>query len=405
MSDKRSESSTWVKRPPLWHRDFTLISLANLIMAVPFYFMMVLIPLFLEQELHCEKHWVGYVMASYTLAAIVARPITGALLDALGRRRIYLFTFSLFTVCFLGYPLIVSVIGVLSLRFLHGIAWGGMSTSGNTVAIDLTPPSRRGEGIGIFGLSMTLAMAVGPSLGLGIWRYTQSFSVAFYIAAALCAVGLILGITVRIPTVKISHTRTQSLWGRLRVSQLFSRDALPAACLVLWLEMPYGLLMGFITLYAKSLPQANAALFFLLYAIGVMVTRFTAGRIYDKWGPKSLVPVGISLLTVGFLMLCLWVSTVGYYWSALPLGLGYGILSPTLQAMANQGVATQHRGAANSTFLTFFDMGIGCGMVGFGVLLHYTSYAISFAMAALLVLLGLPLFYGIILPRSKVNRL
>ena len=74
----------------------------------------------------------------------------------------------LFSTVFFGYTWGTSILFVLVLRFLHGLTWGSMSTAGSTIAVDLVPQKRRGEGIGIFGLSMTIAMAIGPLIAIAI---------------------------------------------------------------------------------------------------------------------------------------------------------------------------------------------------------------------------------------------
>lgn len=385
----------------MWNRDFSLITSANLLMAVPFYFMTVLLPLFLSGPLGCSDQWVGIVMSSYTVASILARPVTGALVDSLNRRTIYVLTFSLFTLCFLGYPWVAGLGSMLALRFLHGVGWGSMSTASHSVAIELMPLSRRGEGIGIFGLSMPLAMALGPWLGLWIYGETGSFDVTFYVAACICALGLGLGLGVRVP--EHAHGRSvKRLMVKLKPSNLFLRRSLGASLVVFVLQVPYGSIMSFITLYAVEIGEdVSSAVFFAVYSVGVLLTRLFAGRIFDRQGPRWLVLVGCVLCFMGYALLSQFPTAMVYYLSALPLGLGYGITSPPLQAMANRGVHERDRGAANSTFLTFFDIGIGTGMVVFGALIGTFGYRVAFGVGSALILIGYALFRFWIYPAYR----
>ena len=99
----------------------------------------------------------------------------------------------LFTLTFFGYPLATSILFVLILRFVHGLTWGSMSSAGSTIAVDLVPQKRRGEGIGIFGLSMTIAMAIGPLIAILITG-DGGYNRLFFSAAAFSFFGLMLSL-------------------------------------------------------------------------------------------------------------------------------------------------------------------------------------------------------------------
>ncbi len=68
---------------------------------------------------------------------------------------------------------------LLAVRILHGAGFGITTTTYGTVVSDLIPSARRGEGMGYFGLSGTLAMALGPLIGLWLMQ-TYNFTILFF---------------------------------------------------------------------------------------------------------------------------------------------------------------------------------------------------------------------------------
>ncbi|KKM09194.1 hypothetical protein SY88_20255 [Clostridiales bacterium PH28_bin88] len=110
-----------------------------------------------------RQYNIGYIIGILSLTAVLVRPLAGFLLDAVGRRKILFFALITFALAVGAYNYVTGLGLLFSLRALHGISWGFTTTGAGTVAADVFPPARRGEGLGYYGLSNTLAMAVGPS--------------------------------------------------------------------------------------------------------------------------------------------------------------------------------------------------------------------------------------------------
>ena len=353
----------------LWTKDFTLITLANLLMAVAFYFMVPILPVFLSDRFAATESQIGLVLSFYTIAALLIRPFAGYALDAIGRYSIYVISLLLFSTIFFGYVWATSILFVLILRFIHGLTWGSMSSAGSTIAVDLVPLKRRGEGIGIFGLSMTIAMAIGPLIAIAITG-DSSYKRLFYSAAGFSFLGLVLALFVRIP--KITPVKK-----KFKITSLIEKKALPVSLNVFLVSIPYGGIISFIALYGRSIGIDSSGLFFLLIAIGITISRVISGKSFDRFGPKRICILGLVLLIAGLFMLALNQSYFGYHLSALILGFGFGIIMATFQAIANHKIKADKRGAANSTYLTFFDSGIGFGMLLLKKSLPQSAYADS----------------------------
>ena len=269
------------------------------------------------------------------------------------------------------------------IRFIHGFTWGITGTAGSTVAVDLIPPKKRGEGIGYYGLSMTLAMAVGPMVGLFICN-DGGYNRMFITATSIALVGFIMITLIRFPKFTRPEQRKT-----LKFNTLIEKSALPASFNIMIVMIPYGAIISFITLYGKEIGINNAGPFFMVLAIGLGLTRIYSGKIFDKSGPRTLSIIGILLLVLGFFVLATFKSYIGFHVSAMILGFGFGTLMPLNQAMVNNLVEAHQRGAANSTLFTAFDVGIGTGMVLLGVLADHIGLANSFYVCSVICLIAL----------------
>lgn len=378
----------------LWTKDFTLITMANLLMAVAFYFMVPILPVFLTDNFSATESQIGLVLSFYTIAALLIRPFAGYALDAMGRQSIYVVSLLLFSTMFFGYLWATSILFVLIVRFIHGLTWGAMSSAGSTFAVDLVPLKRRGEGIGIFGLSMTIAMAIGPLIAITITD-DGSFERLFYSAAGFSFLGLVLALFVRIPKVK----RVKK---KFKVSSLIEKKSLPVSLNMFLVTIPYGGIISFIALYGRSIGIESSGLFFLLLAVGIAISRIVSGKSFDRVGPKKICIIGLGLLIVGLPVLALYQSIIGYHLAALILGFGFGVIMATFQAIANHNVEPEKRGAANSTYLTFFDSGIGLGMLLVGFLIQVMNYSGAFILCAVIEVVALVVFMYYTMPKFKI---
>jgi len=348
--------------------------------------MLPILPVYLVDKLGATRGEIGLILAFYTIAALVIRLFAGWALDTYGRRLIYLTAYILFSFLFIGYPMAFTILQFLFIRFLHGLTWGTLTTSGSTISVDLIPPKRRGEGIGIFGLSMTIGMALGPMIAIMITG-ESNYTALFISAIGITALGLLLALAIRFPEFK-SHNSTRAL----NLKGLIEKSAIPISLNMLLIMFTYGGLLSFIALYGKEIGVNSSGPFFLILSMGIGLSRVGSGRIFDKSGPAKISLLGMILLIIGFPMLALLNNSLGFHLSAVVLGLGFGIIMPTYQAMINNLVAPNRRGAANSTFFTAFDLGIGFGMIGTGLLSQWFGFSITFLISSFIVFLALLFF-------------
>jgi MFS family permease len=368
-------------------------------MGTGFYFLIPTLPVYIVDVLDAGPGKVGYILAVYTLSAMIIRPLTGYSLDAFGRKWIYLLSFFAFSVILGFYTIAYSFIWLIALRFMHGFTWGAATTSSSTIVVDLVPAPRRGEGIGIYGLSFTLAMAIGPVIALAIMG-ESNYKLMFLSAMLIALAGFLIVLLVKFPV----YIKPEGS-SKISLSKVIEPRALPMALIQLIFGLTYGGLMSFITLYAKEYNVGQAGIFFSVFAVGIAVTRLVSGRIFDRKGPSLLMLTGLLAGAAGFLLLGTTTVFPGFILAAILVGVCMGIVMPTLQAMTNNVVEPQRRGAANATFITAFDIGIGGGSMLLGLLAEFTSLKSMYLASAGIMIAALLLFFMLVLRFYKRFRI
>lgn len=370
----------------IWSKDFIFLILSNFLMYITYYAILSALPVYLVNELHSSKIQVGIVVGAYTIASVLVRPFSGFALDRFGRRAIFTLALIIYSLLFAGYLIAVTITSIILLRFAQGLTWGFTTVSGSTIAADIIPVTKRGEGIGYFALSTTLGMSVGPVIGLFIghhWGYTAMFVSGFFIAMASLAFAYAVHLRKRFVVGK----RIQFQW-----HTLFDRNSLRPSFNVFITMIAYGGLLSFIALYGSEIGIQNSSLYFLIFSIGIAISRLTAGKVFDKEGPRRIITFCLILLIIGFPLLAMAKNAILFYISAIIIGFGNGVVFPTFQSMVNNLADTIHRGAANSTLYTAVDLGMGLGMILAGLIAQHYSISAIFWVSTLICAAGLIFF-------------
>ncbi len=376
--------------------NFVLVFFASLLMFTAFYIMLPTLPVFLTRELHIDEAQTGLILAVYTLAALLIRPFTGFLIDRYGRKIFYIIALFLFAVIFAGYPLAGAFGLMLIVRFVHGLVWGVATTTGSTLIVDIIPAERRGEGIGMYGLAMTIPMALGPFTGLQL-SHNNNYTLMFFFAGVLAFTGFLFTLLIKYPSVPLMNKTVFSF------RNLLESSSLPVTFNLLIINISYGGLVSFISLYALKTGVGNTGIFFIVFAGGITLARIYMGKIFDRHGPKALAATGIVLLITGHILLGIFINVAGFMAAGFLLGLGSGVVFPTFQAMVNNLVPPQRRGAANSTLFSGLDLGIGLGMLITGFLAHIIGLPQTYLIYGVLNVIALLFFLFISLTHYQKN--
>ncbi len=225
---------------------FCYILMANFLLFFAFYLILPILPFYLQERFMTDKSMIGFILSCYTIACLCIRPFSGYLLDTFARRPLYLLAYAIFMVIFAGY-MIASVLSIfIVLRILHGFAFGMVTVSGNTIVIDILPSSRRGEGIGYYGMANNLAMSFGPMIGL-FMHNSFSYEVIFSCSLVSCFLGFIMAYLVKTPYKQPIKKEPISF------DRFFLVKGLWAGISLLMLSIPYGMTTTYVAMYAEEI--------------------------------------------------------------------------------------------------------------------------------------------------------
>lgn len=369
----------------IFSKDFIMIWFANFFIFLGFQMTLPTIPLFVH-ELGGSDQLIGIIVGIFTFSALLLRPYAGHSLESKGRGPVYIVGLALFVLSVGSFGFITSMGMLIMMRIIQGVGWGFSTTASGTIATDLIPPKRRGEGMGYFGLSGNLALAFGPALGLTLAGYI-SFTLLFIICALLGLTALILALNIEYKKVDESSDKTKP--ARFDVLE---KSAINPSILLFFITVTFGGITSFLPLYAAEKDITGIQLYFISFALFLMVSRVFAGKLYDKKGDIYVIPPGVILVFVAMLLLSWLPNTTTMIIAGALYGLGFGSVQPALQAWAVNNAAKNRKGMANATFYSFFDLGVGVGAMLFGQLAFLFNYGLIYIVSACSVFLAL-LYY------------
>lgn len=402
------------ERPQLWTRSFVCICIANFMLFFAFYLLLPIIPLYLISEFHTSKSVVGMVLSCYTVAALMVRPYSGYILDKFKRKPIYLGAYLAFVFIFIGYAEAAFLSMFITLRILHGLAYGLVSTAGNTIVVDIMPSERRGEGLGYFGVANNIAMAIGPMTSLFLVSH-YSYNTIFYFSVGCGLLGFIIASTIKTPQ-KIRPKQLPEEQPLHSYDRFLLVKGIPAGLCLLLLAVPYGIMSSFIAIYGQELGiTSGLGAFFSCMAVGLISSRLFAGKQVDRGKLLKVIAVGNLITLLAFFWLSslkiiaeysTQLSTISYFSIAIALGVGYGCLFPAYNTLFVNLAPHNRRATASSTYLTSWDLGIGVGLLVGGTLADTQGgLALSFFTGACAATIAIILFKQWAAPHFERNKL
>jgi MFS family permease len=360
---------------PLLTRAFLLICLATGCFYLSFYLILPVMPLYVA-DLGGTSTQIGLIIGLFALVAMIMRPPAGWLIDTKGSRSVLLVGMAIFLLASLGYLLTPSVRSILALRLFHGLGMGLFPTAATVVIAELSPPARRGEAMGWFGIANSIAYILGPAGGLAVVGRT-GYAALFLLAAGVAALGLVCIWLLPLPVRKASPP------ARLpRLADIFSRAALLPSAILLFLYLPYGSLISFIPIVATQRGLTNPGLFFTVYAAAMLLVRSKAGEISDRHGRAAVILPGMVIAAVSLVVLALAPGPAGILAGGAIFGIAFGMAQPTLMALVVDRVSPAEWGKAMGTFYVAWELGVAAGAAGSGWLLNSIDFEMLFLVAA-----------------------
>lgn len=377
---------------------------ANFTLFFAFYVLTPLLPLYLSEHFGAPKDVIGLVLSGYTITALLFRPFSGYFVDSFPRRTVLMACFGAFAIFFAGYLAASTLLLFTIVRTLHGGPFGALTVANSTAAIDVLPSSRRTEGIGYYGLSNNLSMAIAPTIGIFIYKYTDSFELLFWLALVVACAGWLIDATVKFPEKEIVRNKSKLSWDRF----FLVRGWLLGLNMVAF-GFSFGVLSNYLAIYGKEVMgiTGGTGTYFLLCSVGLIISRLQGGKALREGRLTHNAGSGMVISLVGYTLFILMptlssrfalhtslFTLIGYYGSALLIGLGNGHMWPAFQNMTICVAHNNQRGTANSTILISWDIGMGLGILLGGVIAEYLGYDASFWTVVIINAAGVATFFA-----------
>lgn len=376
----------------LWTKDFIIVSGVNFLVTLVFYLLIVIIGVYAVGEYGATASEAGLITGLFIVGALAGRLFTGRSIESLGRKRTLFIGLILFAMTTALYFIQLGIPFLMLTRFLHGAAMGMASTAMGTIVAQTIPQARKGEGIGYYSMSATLATAIGPFIGLYMTSLTGMTAI-FGLCLAVSLIGLTVALFLRVPeaeTVPEVHEKK-----RFSLSGIVEPRAIPIALVTMVVAFCYSGVLSFIGSYAIEIDLMSAAsFFFLVYSVSVLLSRPFTGRMMDVKGANAVMYPAFVLFAAGLVVLGTAQNGLMLLASGILIGLGFGNMQSCTQAVAVKLTPPHRMGLATSTFFIALDAGLGFGPFLIGFLIPYMSFSTLYLILALVVLVSALLYFS-----------
>jgi len=373
---------------PRFSRDFYLVTGANFIFFLNFASFF-LLPLHLKEGGASEER-IGYVMGTAGFAGLCVLPFLGSLLDRIGRRRFVVGGALAMALASFAY-LVVRGIGpaLFALRVIQGVSFTFAFVTASTLAVELAPPGRRGQALGIFGISTLTTHAIAPALGEIVAR-RLGFDALFALAGSLGLVAAVLALRIRVPGPMSLPAVTVSSGGpSLRHDPaLWLFAATMVSC-----GMGFGAVLTFTPTFVHAIGLERVAPFFVSYTAAAVLVRLALGGLSDRIGRRRVLVPSMLVLAVAVLALGSVVSMPGLIGVGLLFGAGQGMTYPTANALMVDLSHAGNLGRVQTLFSGSFSVGVAASAFVFGAVIEHFGYRTMFSGAAACVMLGVVLLW------------
>ncbi len=302
----------------------------------------------------------GLIISLFTLMAGLSRPFSGKLTDVVGRVPVMIFGTLVCVVCSLIYPFVAGIGGFLLLRFFHGFSTGFKPTATTAFVADIAPLHRRGEALGLLGISMNLGASITPPIGSWI---TSAYSIdaMFYVSSlfAVLSIVILLNLKETLPNPQPFSPKIL----KLKKDEWIEWQAIPPAIVIMLCYFSYGMILTITPDQAEYVGMENKGLFFTSITLASMSSRIFAGKISDRLGRIPVIKVGSFLIACSLVFFGFAQNGIMVMMAAACLGFSSGIVAPAAFAWTVDRAVNNEKGKALATAYIFLEIGIGAGAI------------------------------------------
>ncbi len=381
------------KRPkePIFTYNFILASLVNFFSASSITVLLATLPIYIF-KIGARQSEVGLIIGMFAITALIVRPFAGIAADIWGRKRIMVLGSIGMAVSAVLYVIATSIGPMLGVRIMQGLTFSVTSTAATALVADISPPLRRGEAVGYFGMSNNLSMASGPALGVLLMGLID-FNGLFWVAGGFAVVSFIFALFLRGPV-------RQSRPLLIHRSPLIERTALFPSFIFYSFTIGAGAVVTFLPLFAIERGIGNPGLFFTVQALVMVAVRSWTGQLSDRFGRAAVAVPGLIIASISLALLSQASSLTMFLGAAVLYAFAFASIQPSLMALVIDRAKTGTSGAAMGTYMLAMDLGMGSGALIWGLVSDAWGYSRMYLVASAMPLIGIAAFLWV----SRRNR-
>ncbi|MBC8531875.1 MFS transporter [Gehongia tenuis] len=387
----------------LWTKDFIKVGSLALFANICIQMLISSFPIYLEQ-LGSSATMIGSVATGYTICAMLVRFVAGNIIDKKGRLIVGIVGLILLGIPLFGYISFPIVALTVCFRMVQGFGASATTITTGTMVVDVLPKSRMAEGVGYYGLFTSLAIAVGPAVGLALIEINPNIVFICSIVAVIVSFTILMTLRYEkspaflekvaredAEETPVSPDQYKGIW------KFFEKKSMPSGVLTIMIAICTATSVNFLSLFATSLGLANVSFYFVIQAIFMLLVRLFGGRLSSRFGQYNMLIMSFSVIIVSYLLMAFINSTALLYISAAVYGIGCGFCWPNLNVLALSGVPRTRRGTANSTYLASYDVGAGIGALIWGVVIDLFRNSIFGGYRPIFILSSILIFVTILM--------
>lgn len=375
----------------LWTWQYTLILSLTFLFFLGLQALLGGFPVYVTNITHSPANG-GLMTTAFMLASVLSRPFMGMVINKVDMKKCLMIALA-FTFVVIALSFNTESVSILfGLRFLQGIGFGVTSTLFATFITNVIPNHKLGEGIGFFGLAMSVGTTIGPIVALS-FIHSSSFHRVLVFSLILILIIFIGGFLIK------NNRPIKNTPGEPKTSLLksaFDGKAFMPCFLVMLFYVTFGGIVNYIDGLGASVNLGGRTSLFFLIIMGMLVlTRLFSGRIYDHMGHKLLVyPATISGI-IGLVLIANTDNVSTLLVAGVFYGLAYGVMQPTFQAWAVTRVHSYKKATANAMAMSFMDLGQAIGAVTLGFVAGKVGYSSMYGFSAILIAIMLVLYFTV----------
>lgn len=377
------DSQINIQKEKLFNTGFITITTINFIVFLIYYCFVVITAKFATSELGANPAQAGFAAGIYIIGTLIARLYIGKKLELIGRKQMLRFGAIIYLITTIAYLISTNIIILDTVRFLNGFAYGTISTAANAIVTAYIPKSRNGEGINYYGLSTSLAAAIGPFIGILLLPIV-GFKSVIILAIVLSVLVTVACYLFPVQNIELTddHKKLLNSWS---LNTFIEYKVLFISIVAFLIGLSYSSVLGFLSIYADNLGLSTAgAFFFVVYALIITLTRPFAGQIFDAKGENAVMYPSFIFLAIGLLTLSYTTTSFMLLLSGALIGLGYGTFMSNGQAVCLKLVDSSKVSIALSTYFIGLDLGLGFGPYALGTVHSFLSYSGIYVLCAVL---------------------